>query len=80
MMQRKDVYRVIDGERDYQDKKWIGHRHTPGEYLLYIEHHAQKARERGTTEHGDYGLLEEMRKIATLCVACFEENGVPSRV
>ena len=78
-MKREDVYSVLDGERAYQQYKWPGHSHTPGEYLLYVEHHIQKARERGATEGGDLGLLNEMRKAAALCVACFEENGVPTR-
>lgn len=77
-MNRADVFKLIDGERQYQDS--LPHHsaeqdaNTPvAAWLVYIETHLAKAKER------IYYLdppkaLEEVRKIAALAVACMENN------
>ncbi len=43
MASRQEVYRAIDGERDYQDDKWAGHQHEVGAYLTMLRSYLNKA-------------------------------------
>jgi hypothetical protein len=87
-MDRADVYKVIDGERNYQDATWNENTtasngvHTPAEFLLIMEHYMSEARrmyctasEPGATDR----MLDRMRCVVGLGIACFEQNGVPVR-
>jgi hypothetical protein len=87
-MERKEVYKRIDGERDYQDKTWVARRTKDGtpdeeksvaEWIIYIENHLLKAK------HAVYYLdtnraLAEVRKVAALAVRAMEIHGCPERV
>ena len=49
-MEREDVYKLIDGEREYQNKRWIDdkmpsgtHVHTPEEWIVYMEDYLAEA-------------------------------------
>lgn len=85
---RAKVYEAIDSERDYQVLRW-GHRQADGsfkeshkttaEYLTFIRHYLSEAEKAASTECGYEGALEMLRKVAGLCVACFEQNGVAKR-
>jgi hypothetical protein len=87
-MERKDVYKFIDGERDYQDKTWVARRTADGtpdeekpvaEWINYIEYHISKAKER--VYHLDtQAALAEVRKIAALAVRTMEIHGAPERI
>ena len=90
-MKRKDVYSVIDSERNYQDAKWhdTGSSDGPGtgsldrsldEFILYIHVYADKLVE--TTAHGANKdeKLDFVRKVAGLCVACMEAHGGKKRL
>lgn len=89
-MKRAEVYAAIDSEREYQEMR-IGrdgstasaeNPHTPEEYLLYMEHYMHLAREVASTVWGPDckpQLLDVMRKVVALGVACFEAHGVPHR-
>lgn len=88
---RAEVYSAIDSERAYQDKRRanegetiIGNNgdHTPEEYLLYMEHYMHLAREKASTVWGPDckpAVLEIIRKVTALGVACMESNGAPRR-
>ncbi len=80
-MDRNTVYELIDGERAYQEQRWERpkHNHSATEYLVYIRHYVGKAFERVSTEDGEGGALECIRKIAALAVAAMEEHGAPPR-
>ena len=78
-MERNEIYKIIDGERDYQDAIWDGHKHEVSTYILYMEHHLQQARLFATTTNSDEGALKYLRNVVALGVACFEEHGVPER-
>ena len=81
-MDRQKVYEVIDGEREYQDKKWTPDKHGNHEvesFILYMEHYLMKAREAISTQNGVLGGLEQLRKVVGTGVACFEKHGVPER-
>jgi len=84
---RDEVYRVIDGERDYQDAG-LGNskRHpdqpatmTPGEYLLCMEEVLSDGRKVWYKPDGSQACLDYVRKLAALCVACMQIHGAPAR-
>jgi hypothetical protein len=86
-MERKEVYKIIDGERNYQDETWVAHRTADGtpdeekpvaEWINYIEYHLGKAKDR--VYHLDTkGALEEIRKVTALGVRTMEIHGCPAR-
>jgi hypothetical protein len=87
-MKRTDVYKLIDGERDYQDATWVARRTADGtpdeekpvaEWINYIEYHLSKAKER--VYHLDTeGALAEIRKVTALGVRTMEIHGAPERI
>jgi hypothetical protein len=83
-MKRSDVYRTIDSERDYQDKRWgivddpNYQSYEPSQFLIDIEMHLNKAKEHNYNINKE-GVLEEMRKIGALCVKCGEVHGMLER-
>lgn len=82
-MDRKEIYAALDSERDYQDKKW-GDVHTErvkevGSYLTIIRGCLNRAEARFMDSKGDQEALTELRKVAAVCVACFENHGVAAR-
>lgn len=86
-MKRTNVYKLIDGERDYQDWRWEeeiredrvpDEDKRPAEWLNYIKFHLEQA------EVSNYMLkkeqtMEEIRKIAALAVRAMEIHGCPER-
>jgi len=88
-MKREDVYKLIDEERDYQDRKWAaqkGHPHPKSDFdlaiadwLIYIERVLSKAKDR-IYYLKEAEALDEVRKIAAVCVACMENNETPPRL
>jgi hypothetical protein len=85
---RAEVYAAIDGERDYQDSRWnegtteSGGRHTPTEFLLYMADYVREAitqASRNADPVANDLVLNTIRKITTLGVACMEQNGAPRR-
>jgi hypothetical protein len=89
---RADVYKAIDGEREYQ-QKWEDAeskgKHETGAFILFMEHYLQEARRLESTlenggnhiqkVHGAEGSLDFVRKVTALGVACMEQNGAPPR-
>ena len=87
-MEREEVYKIIDGERDYQDERWCEHttasggKHKPGEWLSYIyEYWFRANRVNSTVSEPDASneVMDNIRKIAAMCVAAAEQNGCPPR-
>jgi uncharacterized membrane protein len=88
-MSREEVFKVLDGEREYQNSKWspyhltdgipADHTKSVGDFITYMDDYFRKAKEQYTTETGSRGALENLRKVAALAVACFERHGVPER-
>ena len=84
-MKREDVYKLIDGEREYQDahhqlilEQCRDGEHSIADWTIYVEVHLMKAKY--YIYDFKYGAaLEEIRKIAALCVACMEHNETKSR-
>jgi hypothetical protein len=87
-MERQEVYALIDGERAYQDARWnettttSGGKHSPTEWLVFIEDYLLQARHIATREsepQASVRVMDIMRKIGGMAVAAMEQNGAPPR-
>jgi len=87
-MERRDVYKCLDTERDYQDLRWTPRKETngipdeqkpPAEWINYMEFHLAKAKE-AVYFLREEEALAEVRKVAALAVRCLELHGCPERV
>lgn len=80
---RAPAYVAIEGERDYQDKKWgDSAAATPAEMLLAIDDYVGEAKRfwsRNERPQCDEFVLNAMRKIAAMAVAVMEKHGVRYR-
>lgn len=88
VMERKEVYKCLDTERDYQDLRWSPRREKnqtpdaekpPAEWLNYIEYHLNKAKREVYLLNDEFALAE-IRKVAALAVRCLELHGCPERI
>lgn len=85
MTPRADVYKVIDGEREYQQtlppnrSEDPTRRRTVAEYLTMMDHYVRHAQDAWTMRAGIEYPLNDMRKIAALAVRCMEEWGALPR-
>lgn len=85
-MNRSAVYRVIDGERKYQDQKWGGpthdQQHSIPEWLIYMRDYIEEAMHacsRLPDEEAMPLALDNIRKVTAMGVACMEIHGAPER-
>lgn len=87
-MERQEVYKRIDTERDYQDIRWTPRREKNGtpdeekpvaEWINYMECHLAKAKE-AVYFLKDEEALAEVRKVTALGVRAMELHGCPERV
>lgn len=82
-MNRTEIYQILDGEREYQDQLWGGHKHdnfhSVGDFMIYIDDYMRKAKDAYTNQHGKLAALDVLRKVVALGVACFEVHDVPER-
>ena len=84
-MKRQDVYRVIDGEREHQEiliinRGWSPNEEkSPIEFMYYMQHYMNEAMKEGTTKTGYNEVLDNLRKVLALGVACAEVHGLPKR-
>lgn len=86
---REEVYAVIDGERNYQEARKAAEgstsfngQHTPEEFLIYMNSYLGEANEAAARVWGadcKPRILDILRKVTALGVACMEENGVVAR-
>lgn len=79
---RYKVYKIIDGERDYQDSKWgvQTDRAKPTEsFIVYMKAYLDQAVKDISFNSGDAKALDTLRKVVSLGIACFEIHGVPER-
>ena len=85
---RKEVYDIIDGEREYQDSRWNEHTtasggtHDPDTWLIYIQDYVTEAihiASRNPNPEAQERVMEHIRKIGSMCVAAMEQNGVKPR-
>lgn len=86
-MDRQEVYKLIDGERDYQNERWGSEmetyqqhdkEHSVAEWITFVRYHLRKAEEEIYLLQ-PRAALDQIRKIAGLTVACMENNDTISR-
>ncbi len=76
-MDRKEVYRLIDNEREYQDCKWKDRGDVSiATELLILQEHLDKAK-KSYISLGFNGrlALDQIRKIVAIGVRCLETHG-----
>lgn len=77
-MERKEIYKCIDTERDYQDQRWGGQQHDEqhrvADWLLFIETQLNEAK-KNLYNDGNIAGVKNIKKIAALCIACMEKYG-----
>jgi len=89
MMTREEVYKLIDGERNYQDVRWHDddsghgtHVHSWEEWFMYIEDYIGEAKHIISRESAPacYARASDiMRKVAAMAVCAMEQNGAKPR-
>jgi len=86
-MERQEVYKRIDQERDYQDWRWddgqredrvMDEEKSPAEWLNYIEMQIDYAKI-ANYELNKEEVMNHIRKIAGLAVRAMEIHGCPER-
>lgn len=81
-MDRQDVYKVLDSEREYQNRKWGGNvhdsQHSIGDWLTYMDYYLHQAK-RTITKGNPIDALSELRKVTALGVAAMEKLGALER-
>ena len=85
-MKRENVYKLINGERDYQDSFWDSiddSKWSPTDWCVFIRLYLEKA-EKGmlgshTISSARRIQMDNIRKVAALAVAAMENNETPSR-
>jgi hypothetical protein len=84
LVDRECVFDVLNGEREYQIEKWgptpEKGLHTPTEFLVYMQDYLTEAFNQATRPSDlDESVLDTIRKITAMGVACMEQWGAPSR-
>jgi hypothetical protein len=81
-MERSEVYKLIDGERDYQEIKWgpdvssSGGKHSAEEWLMYMEDYLNEAKHilsREATQTALPKAMDCIRKITAMGVKAMEQ-------
>ena len=78
-MNRKDVFELIDDEREYQnDTQADDTAYSVADWVIFIENQVAQAKQE-VYNMAPHKALEHVRKIAALAVACMEHNRTESR-
>jgi hypothetical protein len=75
---KPSVLKAIQSERAYQERKWPGHEHSVGEWLLIMENCLADAKE-AWNKSGDRFALDEIRQVVATGVAAMEQRGCRPR-
>lgn len=87
-MERKDVYAIVDSERDYQEKVWNEDTtdsrgfYTEYEWLLFMQDYLTEAihfASRKPEPNARDFVRNSIRKITAMGVCCMEQNNTPPR-
>ena len=76
------VLSAIHDERVFQNRKWgtvSDHPHEVGGWLTIMRNLLADADAAWSSNRGDYGALDEIRKIVSTGVACMEQHGAIER-
>ena len=80
VISRADVYKAIDTEREYQDKKWVFYDDSDwavNDWVVFIKRYLKEINE--WTGH-KREQMDAMRKVAALAVCSMEYNGTRPRI
>jgi hypothetical protein len=80
-MERKEVYKLLDLEREYQNTRPPAKndpRRAIGEWIIYMERHLDEAKRQIYLLDYD-AALEQIRKVTALGIACMEHNETKAR-
>lgn len=77
-MDRKDIYKLIDDERDYQDflpqhSKELDKSHNTADWILFMEDRLNRAK-KAVYDLDQEKAFEEIVKVMALGVACLENK------
>lgn len=88
-MKRQDVYKLIDGERKYQDKKWNEEidkncdNHSVEDWIVYMEDYLSEAKHLVCRSHevvnAYYRAMGIIRKVTAMGVCAMEQRDTPPR-
>lgn len=81
-METSQVVKAIETERAYQDKRWTNPQSSVAEYILYMQHHLNKAASAISSSEAiqvHNSVMAQIRKVTALGVACGEQHGMPIR-
>ena len=88
-MKREEVYKLIDGEREYQEQKWNpettlseGNHSSPEDWITYMEDYLAEAKHILSRESQLIAYKKAMsciRKVTALGVAAMEQIETPPR-
>lgn len=87
-MKREDVYKLIDGERDYQDKRWTKETtaseglHSPEEWVMYMMQYlldAQYVLSKENVQTAYPKAMEIIRKVSAMGVCAMEQHDTEPR-
>ena len=76
------IFKAIAEESEYQKKKYPDHKHSIGEWALHFQEYSARVIRAWVIRawfNKDGNALNEVRKLAALCVACMEEHEAPFR-
>ena len=83
-MKRSEVYKLIDGEREYQDsaRPLVGAKpdseHSVADWVLFLEHLLSEAKYE-IYNIDDAAALQYVRKLTAVGVACMENHETKPR-
>ncbi len=80
---RLSVFDAIVAERAYQDEKWgtiKDNPHTIPEWILIMEKELAEAKAAYFQRPADREMLDEIRQVIAVGVACLEQHGVVERI
>jgi len=82
MSTRQEVFSTINDERVFQDRKWgtiQEHPHEVGSWLTIMRQLLNDAERAYVSQRGDFGAIDELRKVVAVGVACMEQHGTVPR-
>lgn len=74
-MNRQDVYKILDSEREYQKKKWSENHESQNslnDYLSYMEFYLQQCQSNLSVTDTK---LDNLRKLTAVGIAAMEKFG-----
>ena len=78
-LERKEIYKIIDSERIYQDELWDDQKHTLEGYIVLFQYFVNRAQTAWVTVPNKEYTLDVIRELAAIAVHAMEDYGVVSR-